>query len=69
MLECTWNDTEAETALRRLELSEKKPEKPTMSDPRRTSGTPESSASLRRRLEMSLSLRSVGVAGKPASTR
>lgn len=38
MLECTWNDTEAEFALRRLQLSEKKPlQKPVVSKPRRKS--------------------------------
>lgn len=46
MLECTWNDTEAEFALRRLQLSEKKPlQKPVVSKPRRKSRVRDSAPS------------------------
>lgn len=36
MLECTWNDSEADTAMRRLLLKEKKQEKLLAQNPQRT---------------------------------
>jgi hypothetical protein len=42
MLECTWNDSEAETALRRLQIHEQKQQKPTANNPKITRKPPQS---------------------------